>query len=1145
MVALEFRLLGEVAVVRHGSVIDLGHARQRCVLAALVVDAGRVVPVDALLNRVWADNPPRHARNAVAGYVSRLRQVLVEVRLSRADGGYGLEVDPLSVDLHRFRHLTTQARTATDDTVALDRFEQALCLWQGEAFATADSPWLRNMRTTLNAERLTAVLARNDLALRLGRHSDLLGELTGWADAHPLDERLAGQLMHALYLSGRQADALRHYESVRSALADELGTDPSPPLRELHCRILNADPSLTMRNKTAVNTSRGELTHARYTALVSSRLVGRDAELAFLGAALADAGARRGGAVFLVGEPGLGKTRLVRELVGLATASKCVVVQGRATSPATQFRPLAEALFSVLRHGGMPDDPELAPYQRVLSRLVPEWRTQPMRGADDSLVVLAEAVLRVLRRLGRDNGCLVVLDDLHDADVDTLEVIGYLVDNLAGEPVLFVGTTRPDPGRTMELVRAAERRRVVTTVELSPLADAEVRVLIGACLGVDTASLPVEVVDRMLEDSEGNPFYVEELLAGLVSGGDLVRSVDGWCPTGQLGRRVPAAVLASVTDRVERLGRHGPRVLRAAAVFGQRFPASLVRVVAEVDDAELLDVLRSGVGHRLIVAEEDGSYSFRHALTARALQTGLLPQERAALAYRAAKAIEDTYPNLPDDWSLVAGEMWQLAGESHRAAELFGQAGRHAAAQGGLGTAIELLERSLELMATGRSQLPPAAAPVLELLFDALVAAGRITRATEVSARLSSIATPGMRLTIQLGLTRAAVTAGQWSEGRQTLAQARRLLRPEAGTAETAAVDVVAARLAFIDPAPGRLAEMEKMAARALAAATRAELPEIACESLIMLGRCARRRNLDEAEALFARGLRIAEQHKLTQLRMQLLFQLAAHVGIRSADATPLIEARNEAAAAGALVTAIDITGELALLHLIHGEYDEAERCARECEDSARRFRLRPRQLVGLALRVCVRAHQGRRAAATELLASYERLGGQQFEYTPGLWNTMAICSLLEEDREQALAYLDRAAEAEASRPTQLVPSWHGPRLFLAVLEGREGRLDYEAAKSSPTGQSRWNRTFLALAAAVLASREHRQDAANRAVAEFRTEAEPLPLAYHLGLRLLAEAALDGRWADPGPWLREAEAYFHAMRVPRIAAACRTLISPR
>ena len=248
MTALELRVLGEVTAFCDGVEVDLGHPRQRVVFAALVVDLGRVVSVDTLLDRVWVDEPPRHARNALSGYVSRLKQVFADrgdVEVSRAKGGYRLAVDPLSVDLHRFRQLVAQARATADVETAVDLFGQALGLWHGTAFATLDNPWLRDVRAGLDAELLEATLDRNDLVLRIGRHGDVLGELAALAETHPMNERVAGQYMHALYGAGRQADALRHYDLVRSALRDELGTDPSPPLRELHGRILNFDPGLT------------------------------------------------------------------------------------------------------------------------------------------------------------------------------------------------------------------------------------------------------------------------------------------------------------------------------------------------------------------------------------------------------------------------------------------------------------------------------------------------------------------------------------------------------------------------------------------------------------------------------------------------------------------------------------------------------------------------------------------------------------------------------------------------------------------------------------------------------------------------------------------------------------------------------------
>jgi len=254
---VELRVLGEVTVRVGGRDLDLGHARQRCVLAALLVDANRLVPTDRLLDRVWGDRQPQRARNALAGYLSRLRQVLApadRVAIVRRSGGYLLQVDPALVDLHLFDQLVRRARAGTsaartggtpvtvDEPTAL--LARALSLWRGTPFGTLESAWLDTVRTALAADRLAARLDLVDLRLAAGAHADLLGELTALAAEHPLDERIAGQLMRALYGAGRQAEALRHYQVVRTRLADELGTDPAAALQQTYHRILTADPAL-------------------------------------------------------------------------------------------------------------------------------------------------------------------------------------------------------------------------------------------------------------------------------------------------------------------------------------------------------------------------------------------------------------------------------------------------------------------------------------------------------------------------------------------------------------------------------------------------------------------------------------------------------------------------------------------------------------------------------------------------------------------------------------------------------------------------------------------------------------------------------------------------------------------------------------
>jgi DNA-binding SARP family transcriptional activator len=246
---MEFRVLGPVEVWLDGQTVDAGHARQRAVLAALLLDAGRAVPAEMLIDRVWGEDPPRSARNVLYGYVARLKALIASgqdpgASLSRHPGGYLLQAGPGQVDLARFRRLVAEAADAGDDERAAAALGEAAGLWRGPALAGLDSPWLNAMRATLELERAGAAADLTDIRLRRGEHAALAGELAAQAASAPADERLIGQLMLALYRCGRQAEALHWFEQTRVHLAGELGADPSPPLAALHQQILRADPAL-------------------------------------------------------------------------------------------------------------------------------------------------------------------------------------------------------------------------------------------------------------------------------------------------------------------------------------------------------------------------------------------------------------------------------------------------------------------------------------------------------------------------------------------------------------------------------------------------------------------------------------------------------------------------------------------------------------------------------------------------------------------------------------------------------------------------------------------------------------------------------------------------------------------------------------
>lgn len=306
---VEFRLLGDVEAWSHGRRLDIGASRQRCVLAALLVDVNRAVPADQLIDRVWSDELPHNARNSLAGYLSRLRQVLTDdgVEIAREPGGYVLIADPLSIDVHRFRDVARHARTATDPVEADAEFETALQLWRGDPFGTLDTPWANQARAALVVEWFAVVLDRYDAGLRAGKHGELLPQIAATFSQHPLDERLAGQLMLAQFRCGRQAEALETFSAMRERLVEELGTDPSPALRQVHQQILQGDlghPVPSPVARAPVNAR----PHAGVPRRITS-FVGREDDITRVACALDD-----GPLVTLTGVGGVGKTRLALEV---------------------------------------------------------------------------------------------------------------------------------------------------------------------------------------------------------------------------------------------------------------------------------------------------------------------------------------------------------------------------------------------------------------------------------------------------------------------------------------------------------------------------------------------------------------------------------------------------------------------------------------------------------------------------------------------------------------------------------------------------------------------------------------------------------------------------------------------------------------
>ena len=241
---MEFRILGPLDVVENGTSLPLGGPRQRALLALLLLRANEPVSTDRLIDELWGADSPASGPTAVQNQIARLRKVLGADRVLTTQAGYAIRVEADELDLDRYGQLVATADAAPpEERSAL--LAEAVGLWRGPALAgLPDAPFVAPESARLEGLRLAALEDRIDADLELGRHGDLVAELSSLAARYPLQERLRGQLMVALYRSGRQAEALDVYRETRRLLADELGLEPSQSLRELERAILAQDPSL-------------------------------------------------------------------------------------------------------------------------------------------------------------------------------------------------------------------------------------------------------------------------------------------------------------------------------------------------------------------------------------------------------------------------------------------------------------------------------------------------------------------------------------------------------------------------------------------------------------------------------------------------------------------------------------------------------------------------------------------------------------------------------------------------------------------------------------------------------------------------------------------------------------------------------------
>ena len=659
--AMRVSVLGAAETRVDGVPVDLGTRKQRALLAALALYRGRPVSPDTLVDLLWGDAPPAQVTGTLQGYVAGLRRALEPNRPARAPskvlvtegGGYALRLPPEGLDAARFEAQVSTAhrrlgplaiapagsapRLPGDDLERLVAdLDDALALWRGTPYADLeDAPAACAERIRLDELRLVALEDRAVAGLALGRHATVAAELESLTTTYPLRERLWGLRAVALTRSGRQADALDVLRRVRTVLAEELGLEPGAELRDLQAAVLRQDPALdwvpTRDVAAAVVPTTPPAPATPAAPAAPWPMVGRDDELAEL-VGLLDA-ADRGvpGFAALVGEPGIGKSRLLAELAAAARARGSRVLVGRCSQD----------------EGA----PPLWPWVAVLEGLGRGLPAQTGDLDESSRFRTWDDIVRTVRAAAAEQPVLVLLDDLHWADVSSLRVLALLLETAHEGRLVLAASWRDRPRPSGALAAVAEQlsRRHGVRLHLEGLVVDDVSAILEA---VAERRPSQQQAVALRQRTDGNPFFLLEYARLAGQHGDLAALLAEENP--------PHGVADVVSRRLDRLAPEVRSTLVAAAVIGRRFDLdTLVAVEGSSEDA-VLDALDAAIAAGLVREDGIGRFRFAHALVRDTAYAATSPTRRARWHARVAEALADR----PGREGEVARH-WHGAGPAH------------------------------------------------------------------------------------------------------------------------------------------------------------------------------------------------------------------------------------------------------------------------------------------------------------------------------------------------------------------------------------------------------------------------------------------------------------------------------------------------
>ncbi len=774
---LQIRVLGPLEIAWDGRPIEVGGPKARALVARLLIDRGLVVSVDRIIDSLWGDHGGEGAEIALRSTISRLRKRLREAGVPRdlivtRAPGYVLDVGADTTDVCLFERMVADGKRQLmrhRPSEAVRVLELAQNIWRGGAYTEVrDEPFARAEARRLEEMLLAAVELRLDAAFTLGRHESLVGELETLTARHPMRERLWSQRMLALYRCGRQAEALRVYQELRSTLVDELGIEPGHDVSWLEHAILSQDPALAFvafvepasesvavadLGVAAVDTPSGYRVRIP-TSPTQGPLVGRDRESSLLREWWDSVGRGDRDVLFVEGDPGIGKTRLVGELARAVEIEGALVLWGRCDEdPVAPFQPFAEALGRYFHAESADRISRMPNWQLVeLSRLVLRLReyATPFEGEaadpESTRFRFFEAVTATLNELPGSGKLLLVVDDLHFADQPTLLLLRHVLRNIdrakLGIIGMYIDTEVPSGHWVHQALSDLRSGRSVETVHLEGLNEDGVEDLVRSW-----PSVPVDLVPRLFKLTNGNPLFLEEMLDHLGESESVGEQTGGPGDTPvPPDLEPPEAIRELVARRVSRLPEDVIYLLQAAAVAGQEWEASIVGEAAALSPEQQLDAFDRAEESRLLRRVGGlvrDRYAFTHGLVRDAIYGELLRGRRVRYHYKIALATERVHGDS------VARYVNELAHHFYMGAALAGSdkairyciaAGERAVRLLAFEEAVVHLTRALELAERSAAAGQPALCDALIALAEAQNHAGDEVQANANFARAAALA---------------------------------------------------------------------------------------------------------------------------------------------------------------------------------------------------------------------------------------------------------------------------------------------------------------------------------------------------------------------------------------------------------------------